>query len=117
VFSKDIPTIVRDRVRPGLAAFLERLGLRLGALEHVVAHPGGVKVLRAYAESLGCSPDAFRHSRDVLREYGTMSSPTCLFVLERFLRRQEIGPGEHAVVAALGPGFAAEYVLLRGADP
>jgi alkylresorcinol/alkylpyrone synthase len=116
VFSKDIPTIVRDRVRPGLAAFLETQGLRLGTLEHVVAHPGGVKVLRAYAESLGRSPDAFRHSRDVLREYGNMSSPTCLFVLERFLRRNEIGPGEHAVVAALGPGFAAEYVLLRGAD-
>jgi hypothetical protein len=31
---------------------------------------GGVKVLRAYEESLGLSSDALQHSRAVLREYG-----------------------------------------------
>jgi alkylresorcinol/alkylpyrone synthase len=50
----------------------------------------------------------------VLREHGNMSSPTCLFVLERFVQAGEICPGEHAVVAALGPGFSSEYVLMRG---
>jgi alkylresorcinol/alkylpyrone synthase len=114
VFSKDIPTIVRDRVRPGLAAFLGAHGLGLETLEHIVAHPGGVKVLRAYAEALERDPATFRHSRDVLREHGNMSSPTCLFVLERFVQAGEICPGEHAVVAALGPGFSSEYVLMRG---
>lgn len=113
VFSKDIPTIVREKVRPGLAAFLESRGLDLERLEHVVAHPGGMKVLRAYAEALGRSPDTFRHSRDVLRQHGNMSAPTCLFVLERLLETQEMRSGEHAVVAALGPGFSSEYVLLR----
>lgn len=116
VFSRDIPTIVHERVRPSLLGFLESHGLALETLEHVVAHPGGVKVLRAYGEALGLPPETFRHARDVLREYGNMSSPSCLFVLERFLGAGEIGEGEHAVVAALGPGFAAEYVLLRGAS-
>jgi alkylresorcinol/alkylpyrone synthase len=115
VFSKDIPTIVREKVRPGLSAFLAAQGLDLESLEHVVAHPGGVKVLRAYAEALGRDPASFRHSRDILREYGNMSSPTCLFVLERFIDTDTIGRGEHAVVAALGPGFSSEYVLLRRA--
>jgi len=113
VFSKDIPTIVREKVRPGLAAFLESHGLDLERLEHVVAHPGGVKVLRAYAEALRRDPGTFRHSRDVLREHGNMSSPTCLFVLERLLASEGMRRGEHAVVAALGPGFSSEYVLLR----
>jgi alkylresorcinol/alkylpyrone synthase len=115
VFSRDIPTIVHERVRPSLLGFLESHGLSLETLQHLVAHPGGVKVLRAYAEALGLPAEALRHARDVLREFGNMSSPSCLFVLERFLGAGEIGEGEHAVVAALGPGFAAEYVLLRGA--
>ena len=114
VFSRDIPTIVREKVRPSLTAFLESRGLGLETLHHLVAHPGGVKVLGAYAEALGLPAAALRHARDVLREYGNMSSPSCLFVLERFLDAQEIAGGEAAVVAALGPGFSAEYVLVRG---
>jgi alkylresorcinol/alkylpyrone synthase len=43
-----------------------------------------------------------------------MSSPTCLFVLERTLAAGAIGDGEHAVLTALGPGFSSELVLLRG---
>ncbi len=117
VFSRDIPSIVRDKVRHTLSAFLEANGLPLGALDHLVAHPGGVKVLRAYEAALGVAPAAFRHARDVLRDYGNMSSPTCLFVLERFLDSHEIGAGQTAVVAALGPGFSSEYVLLRGCGP
>jgi alkylresorcinol/alkylpyrone synthase len=114
VFSRDIPTIVRDWVRPNLDAFLAAHGLDLGTLTHVVAHPGGPKVLSAYAEALGLPAGAFRHSAAVLRECGNMSSPTCLFVLERALAAGDIGEGDTAVLAALGPGFASEYVLMRG---
>ncbi len=116
VFSRDIPSIVREHVRPSLAAFLDRCGLAIDEVAHLVTHPGGVKVLRAYAESLGIAPERLRHARDVLREYGNMSSPSCLFVLERHLAAREIGDGERAVVSALGPGFCAEYVLMRGAS-
>ncbi len=116
VFSRDIPSIVRRRVRPSLEDFLAGLGLDFGTMTHVVAHPGGPKVLAAYAESLGLPSAAFHHARDILRSYGNMSSPTCLFVLERLLANEGIEPGETAVVTALGPGFSAEYVLLRGAS-
>ncbi|HEX5131106.1 MAG TPA: 3-oxoacyl-[acyl-carrier-protein] synthase III C-terminal domain-containing protein [Candidatus Krumholzibacteria bacterium] len=115
VFSRDIPAIVHEKVRPSLSGFLATQHLRLQDVDHLVAHPGGVKVLHAYANALDVSPQRFAHARDVLRRYGNMSSPSCLFVLERFLRCGEIAPGQHAVVTALGPGFSAEYVLLRGA--
>lgn len=113
VFSRDIPTIVRDWVRPSLDEFLRRQGLSLEEIRHVVAHPGGPKVLAAYAQALGLPPAAFRHSRDVLRTCGNMSSPTCLFVLERTLAAGDFAAGDLGVLSALGPGFAAEYVLLR----
>jgi alkylresorcinol/alkylpyrone synthase len=115
IFARDIPSIVHERVRPSLHAFLESCDLAPDALDHLVTHPGGVKVLRAYVEALGLPPSALRHARDVLRDYGNMSSPTCLFVLDRFLESGDIGAGDTAVVTALGPGFSAEYVLLTGA--
>jgi alkylresorcinol/alkylpyrone synthase len=115
IFARDIPSIVRERVRPGLAEFLERHGLTIETLDHVVAHPGGMKVLAAYQEALGLEPRALCHARQVLRDHGNMSSPTCLFVLQRFLAARGIAPGETAVLSALGPGFCAEYVLLRAA--
>ncbi len=115
VFSRDIPAIVQEKVRPGLESFLTANGLTMGDVAHIVTHPGGMKVLRAYAEALGVAPERFAHARDVLRAFGNMSSPSCLFVLERFLAASDIAAGDHAVVAALGPGFSAEYVLARGA--
>ena len=115
VFSRDIPAIVREHVRPGIEAFLARHALTLEQVPHLVAHPGGAKVLAAYAEALGRTPESFADAYEILRTHGNMSSPTCLFVLERFLAAGGIGAGEHALVSALGPGFAAEYVLARGA--
>jgi alkylresorcinol/alkylpyrone synthase len=114
VFSRDIPAIVFEKARPALVDFLAARGLKLADIRHVVAHPGGVKVLRAYADALELPAPALDHARAVLRECGNMSSPSCLFVLERFLASGEIGEGDHALVMALGPGFAAEYVLSRG---
>ena len=113
VFSRDIPSLVRARVRPDLEAFLAANGLDLARLDHLLAHPGGPRVMAAYADALGLPPAALRHSRDVLESCGNMSSPTCLFVVERALAAGDVAPGQHAVVAALGPGFASELVLLR----
>jgi alkylresorcinol/alkylpyrone synthase len=114
VFSRSIPSIVIERVRPSLETFLESQKLALSDIRHVIAHPGGIKVLRAYAEALALEESALAHPRDVLRSFGNMSSPSCLFVLERFLDAGDIAPGDHGVVMALGPGFSSEYVLVRG---
>jgi alkylresorcinol/alkylpyrone synthase len=116
VFSRDIPTFVRERLKPALDRFLAERGVPAGGLAHVVAHPGGPRVLGAYAEALGVPPETFRHSAAVLRECGNMSSPTVLFVLERTLASGDIGAGDRAVIAALGPGFSSELVLARGLD-
>jgi len=113
VFSRDIPTVVRERVRPGIETFLAEHAMTLADLDHVVAHPGGTKVLAAYQDTLALAPDALDHARAVLRDHGNMSSPTCLFVLERFLNAGTIAAGDTALLSALGPGFGAEYVLMR----
>lgn len=113
VFSRDIPTLVRRWLRADLEGFLATQGMALADVDHLFCHPGGPKVLAALAEALGRPPHALHHSRDVLREHGNMSSPTCLFVLERALRAGGLRAGELGIVAALGPGFASEFVLVR----
>ena len=78
-----------------------------------VLHPGGRKVLDAAAGYLGLSEEHLRRSRHVLRNFGNMSSPTVLFVLNEVLASGEPQPGDFGVMLALGPGFAAEAALLR----
>jgi alkylresorcinol/alkylpyrone synthase len=114
VFSPEIPAVVQDKVCPDLSEFLARRGLGVEGIDHLVMHPGGTKVLRAFARALKRPPGAFRHSRAVLRDFGNMSSPTCLFVLERFLRAGEIKAGDTGVLGAMGPGFSAEFALFQG---
>lgn len=114
VFSSDIPTIVRDKARPALEAFLSAHQLKLADVDHVVLHPGGAKVLRAYGEALGLEAGELDLATSTLREFGNMSAPSCLFVLDRHLAEHRIAPGDLVVLAALGPGFSSELVLMRG---
>jgi alkylresorcinol/alkylpyrone synthase len=114
VFSRDIPRLVREWVRPRLESFLGARGLTAADLEHMAFHPGGPRVMQAYQEGLGLPAGALEAAREVLRDFGNMSSPTCLFVLERVLE-SGVRPGGRVLLAALGPGFSAEYVLLRAA--
>ena len=45
-----------------------------------------------------------------MRDFGNMSSPTVLFVLERAIAA---GLPPSTMLAALGPGFTASYVSLE----
>lgn len=69
-------------------------------------HAGGRSILDAVQHGLGLPPDLLRHSRDVLRGFGNMSSATLVFVLDRILRSaQATGDG---MAMAFGPGLTVE---------
>ncbi|MGZ4112987.1 MAG: type III polyketide synthase [Tumebacillaceae bacterium] len=112
IFSKDIPSLVQTQIRPVIDAFLSDLHLTRDDLNHFIAHPGGMIVLQAYEEAFDLPPHLLRHSRDVLRAHGNMSSCTVLFVLERELQEPH-NSGEHGLLLALGPGFSCEQVMLQ----
>jgi alkylresorcinol/alkylpyrone synthase len=113
VLSRSIPDLVRNRMPEDLRAACSSVGLSPEDLTHFVIHPGGAKVLDAFEEILGLEPGGLVLPREVLRDYGNMSSVTVLFILERLLESGECAPGERGVVAALGPGFSAEHVFFR----
>ena len=64
-------------------------------------------------KALRLTDDQLRFSRSVLRQYGNMSSPTVLFVLEEVAHAGCPRPGDWGVMIALGPGMAAEVALLQ----
>ena len=111
--SRSIPQLVRERMPQNIETACSSVGLAREDVEHLVTHPGGAKVLDAFEEVFGLGPGGLVLSREVLRDYGNMSSVTVLFILERFLESGAYAPGEHGVISALGPGFSAEHVFFR----
>jgi len=49
----------------------------------------------------------------MLRDYGNLSSASVLFVLHEWLARGEMRAGDRGLLAAFGPGFSAEMLLLQ----
>jgi predicted naringenin-chalcone synthase len=107
---KTVSDAIARHLRPWLEDWLARHGLTLAAVRGWAVHPGGPKIVTAVQESLGLPTEAVAVSRDVLAEYGNMSSPTVLFVLDR-LRRQGDLPWP-CVMLGFGPGLFAEAALL-----
>lgn len=112
IFSRDIPWVVRKYIPEILTTAYKKWGISQQDIEHIVAHPGGAKVLQAYSESLEISPDKLAHAYDVLNHYGNMSSVSILFVLEQFMATTE-ATGNFGMMLSLGPGFSAEQVLFK----
>jgi alkylresorcinol/alkylpyrone synthase len=92
---------------------LSENGLKHRDIRFWVLHSAGRRVLERAKSLLGLSDKDLRFSRRVLRNFGNMSSATVLFVLDAVLRSKEPRPGDWGMLAALGPGFAAEGILLR----
>ena len=110
--SKDLPSITKNRVPQEIGQACEAWGIEPGAVRHFVLHPGGAKVLAAFAESLHLEGGSLCHAVSVLRDYGNMSSPTVLFILREFLERTPKA-GDYGLMVGMGPGFSAEQILFR----
>ena len=52
LFSRDIPTLVRERYRPALDAWLARAGIGFDGIGRFLCHPGGAKVVTALEAAL-----------------------------------------------------------------
>lgn len=112
VFQRTIPDFVRDQMGPAVIEILSRMALSAADIDRFICHPGGTKVIAALERALALDQGALDHERDVIADYGNMSAPTVLFVLER-ARAKGLPP--RSLLTALGPGFTASCVALRHA--
>jgi len=112
VFSRDIPTLVREDLRAVIDGFLADNDAKLADLDGFVCHPGGAKVLDALEDCFELQRGDLVLARRVLREHGNMSAATVLFVLRETL---DAGLGGPQLMTTLGPGFTAGMMVVRAA--
>jgi alkylresorcinol/alkylpyrone synthase/polyketide synthase Type III len=113
VLGASIHKLAGPMIERALQRLLQRHGLSRPGIRFWVVHPGGRKVIDDVQGYLGLTDAQIRFSRAVLRNYGNMSSPTVMFVLDEVVRNGDPRPGEWGIMVALGPGMAAEVALLR----
>jgi alkylresorcinol/alkylpyrone synthase len=113
VLSNEVPNMVRKHLAHDVDAFLADNDLKRDDIESWIMHTGGPKVLEAAAESLALPDGALSVSWESLRRVGNLSSTSVLLVLDEFMNRRRPSPGSYSIMAAMGPGFCAELVLLR----
>jgi alkylresorcinol/alkylpyrone synthase len=113
VLSRDVPDVIRLHLKRDADEFLSDQGLTLADIGNFVIHTGGPKVLEATEAALGLRAGALETSWDCLRKTGNLSSASVLFVLEETLRNRRPPAGAWSLLAAMGPGFCSELVLLR----
>jgi alkylresorcinol/alkylpyrone synthase len=113
VLSPEVPDVIRKNVPQDLDRFLASNDLKREDIGSWVLHTGGPKVLQATAEALGLSDETCAASWESLRKVGNLSSTSVLMVLEDTMRDRRPAPGTYGILAAMGPGFCSELVLLR----
>ncbi|MGE0758106.1 MAG: type III polyketide synthase [Pirellulaceae bacterium] len=108
--SKRVPELIEQHVPRWLAHWLDRQQLQIRDVASWAIHPGGPRILECCVQGLRLHEHHLRVSREILAEFGNMSSPTVLFILDRM---RQIAAPRPCVAMAFGPGLTVEAALFR----
>ncbi|RYR12479.1 hypothetical protein Ahy_B04g070019 isoform A [Arachis hypogaea] len=117
---KDVPSIVSKNINKALTEAFDPLGISDYNSIFWIAHPGGPAILDQVEEKLNLKPEKMKATRDVLSNYGNMSSACVLFILDE-MRKKSVEEGlkttgegfEWGVLFGFGPGLTIETVVLH----
>ncbi|HLV95210.1 MAG TPA: 3-oxoacyl-[acyl-carrier-protein] synthase III C-terminal domain-containing protein [Candidatus Acidoferrales bacterium] len=113
VLSPEVPDMVLKHLGKDVDGFLAEQGLKRSDVKSWIMHTGGPKVLEATETALGLTSKDLEASWNCLRKVGNISSTSVLLVLEDVYMHKRPAPGSLSILAAMGPGFCSELVLLR----
>jgi alkylresorcinol/alkylpyrone synthase len=113
MLSPDVPTVVRDNLGRDVDAFLASHEMTRDQVDSWIMHPGGPKILEAVAHALGLHNGELELSWEALQKVGNLSSASVLVVLDEVITHRRPKPGSRSVLAAMGPGFCSEMLLLE----
>ena len=111
--SRDVPQHIHQRVGGVVESLLARNGLAVSDVDVFAVHPGGPRVIEQTAEALKLAENTVRHSQEVLRTRGNMSSTTLPHIWARIAEDEEVEPGDLVCSIAFGPGLTATANLMR----
>jgi alkylresorcinol/alkylpyrone synthase len=112
VFDRAIPPFIEEHLAETVDEMCAKLGIERNDIDRLCCHPGGVKVIDAIETALDLNQGELNLEREVLNDYGNMSAPTVMFVLERLLKQ---GLPPRVLMTAFGPGFTCAGLMLEAA--
>jgi predicted naringenin-chalcone synthase len=108
--SARVPGVIESALTPWLDGWLASQQLTRSDISTWAIHPGGPRILESVAAATGLRREDYAVSQEVLGEFGNMSSPTILFILDRLRQRRAPRP---CLALGFGPGLAVEAALFR----
>lgn len=105
-----VPDLIEEDFNSLVNKASAHIGIDRSKISDWCIHPGGKRIIDAICRSLQLKQEELEPSYAVLKNYGNMSSPTILFVLEKIMKaahRQE----QHVFAAAFGPGLTMETFI------
>ena len=114
ILSSDLPKIILNEAVPKLKEILGTKGLNPEEINHWALHPGGRAILDSLEKGLEISEEKMTPSREVLKNFGNMSSASILFVLKEIIDSGKIKENDNICAVAFGPGLTMEVAFLKG---
>jgi predicted naringenin-chalcone synthase len=110
--SSYVPDVIQGGIKKLTMEMLTAINKKIDSIKHFAIHPGGKKILEVVEKELGISRDQNYSAYHVLNNFGNMSSPTVLFVLDQLMKG--FTPEDNQSLAlsiAFGPGLTLESIL------
>lgn len=107
-----VPETIAEHFPDIIHPFLKKHDTAIEDIQHLIFHPGGKKIVQTVEALFSPMGKNIEDTKEILRQFGNMSSATVLYVLERFLD-QPIPKGDKGLMLSFGPGFSAQRVLLQ----
>ncbi|PKP47059.1 MAG: hypothetical protein CVT94_12675 [Bacteroidetes bacterium HGW-Bacteroidetes-11] len=111
VLDTGIPDFIGDEVNEIVQKASDKFKIDPSAIDKWAVHPGGKKILDSVKKSAQLQDTDLQYSYKVLSDYGNMSSPTILFVLNEIMLSKPT-EGETVFSIGFGPGLSIESALL-----
>ncbi|KAK9669820.1 hypothetical protein RND81_13G156700 [Saponaria officinalis] len=117
---KDVPGLISKNINKALEEAFMPLGISDWNSLFWIAHPGGPAILDQVEAKLGLKEEKLTSTRNVLSEFGNMSSACVLFILDE-MRKKSLKEGctttgeglDWGVLFGFGPGLTVETVVLH----
>lgn len=112
VLDVEVPNTIAEHFPNIIHPFLKKNNLEIKDIDHLIFHPGGKKIVQTVEELFSDLGKNINATKEVLRDYGNMSSATVLYVLEKIMDNKP-KKGAKGIMLSFGPGFSAQRVLLE----
>jgi polyketide synthase Type III len=110
---KKTPEALASEIDIPLREMLDRHQLKISSINHWIVHSGGAAILDSLEKKLGLNRHSFRHTRNVLENFGNISSGSFLFSYDQLIHEKNISAGDYGVMITMGPGLTIEMALVK----